>query len=450
MIIGTLPNADRNNLIPTSDAAWAVSAEALIKTDSQFSFNIHFGTGLVEGTDTVPATITAIVGLMERPGTDGPWVFAAADCPLAVNWLYDLGTNTVTEVWTTFGVEIVSARRSNIDVGWSRPGPRYTLRLNGADYEGHIDFVKGDPTRCVVPAPVGGFPFPLRLVMGLSAAGAIDFPSVRDIILEGQIGQKFNLSAEQKAEWGIITTDMHFRIYQVGAIPGAPLDVDIGSSLLTGLISYWKFDEESGTRNDSHGTNHLTDNNTVTSAAGVVNTSAQFAAPNSEYLSRADNPSLSVADIDFAFGVWVYLDTKEAAGMDIITKWGATGTFEYILHYFAAADRYRFLVSQDGTNFTIVTADNFGSPPTATWTHIYVYHNSVTNEIGISVNNGAANTAAHTTGAFNGPSAFQIGRRVDGIAPLNGRVDEGQFWKKVLTTDEQTEIYTNPDWFHEL
>lgn len=37
-----------------------------------------------------------------------------------------------------------------------------------------------------------------------------------------------------------------------------------GANLLTNLVSYWKLGEVSGTRNDSHGTNHLTDNNTVT------------------------------------------------------------------------------------------------------------------------------------------------------------------------------------------
>lgn len=449
MIIGTLPNADRNNLIPVVDEAFGVTTEALLHTDTQFSFNIHGGTGLVEGTDDLPNNLSAIVGLMERPGTDGPWGFVAADCPLSVEWEYDAGT--VTEIWKTFGVEIVSARRENIDIGWIRPGPRYTLRLNGADYEGHIDIKKGDPLRCVVPAPAGGFPFPLRLVMGVSTIGLGTCPvEVRDVIIEGQIGHKALLSAEQKVEWGVLTTDMHLRIYQVGEVPGAPVDINIGSSLLTSLISYWKHDETSGTRNDSWGTNHLTDNNTVTSAAGVVNTSSQFTAANSEYLSRADNASLSVGDIDFAFGRWVYLDSK-AANMDIITKWGGGGNSEYIVHYSSTLDRFRFLVSPDGADIFAVVADNFGSPPTATWIHIYAYHDSVANVIGISVNNGTANTVAHSTGVFNGTSAFMIGHRAAGGAShLNGRVDEGQFWKRVLTTDERTEIYTNPDWFHEL
>lgn len=449
MIIGTLPHADRNNLIPVSDSAEGVTAEALLRTDTQFSFNIHFGTGLVEGTDTVPSTITAIVGLMERPGTAPPYSFLAADCPLAVNWLYDFGTNTVKEVWTTFGVEIVSARRLNIDVGWTRPGPRYTLRLNGADYEGHIDFVKGDPLRCVVPAPAGGFPFPLRLVMGLSAAGAIDFPSVRDVILEGQIGHKALLSAEQKDEWGVVTTDLHFRIYQVGDVPGAPYDIDIGSSLLTGLIAYWKLDEASGTRNDSHGVNHLTDNNTVTSVAGQVNTAAQFTAANSEYLSIADNAALSTGDIDFTICAWVKLDSKSGFRSLVNKGTGAAAGTEYILDYSSASDRFRFMVANDPT-LTIVSATSLGSPLVATWYLIVAWHDSVANTINIQVNNGTVDSTAHSAGVQNLTNAFLLGALSLGTSHMDGAIDETQFWKRVLTADERTEVYTNPDWFYEI
>lgn len=39
-------------------------------------------------------------------------------------------------------------------------------------------------------------------------------------------------------------------------------------ALTDNLISWWSLDEASGTRYDSHGTNHLTDNNTVSSEAG--------------------------------------------------------------------------------------------------------------------------------------------------------------------------------------
>jgi hypothetical protein len=59
-----------------------------------------------------------------------------------------------------------------------------------------------------------------------------------------------------------------------------------------GLVSYWNLDEVSGNRADSHGSNTLTDNNTVTSVVNdpppPFNAAASFVAANSEYLSVAD------------------------------------------------------------------------------------------------------------------------------------------------------------------
>ncbi len=54
------------------------------------------------------------------------------------------------------------------------------------------------------------------------------------------------------------------------------------------LAAWWSFDEASGARNDSHGSSHLTDNNTVTSAAGKKSNAASFASANAEYLNRSD------------------------------------------------------------------------------------------------------------------------------------------------------------------
>src|SRR5688572_28354046 len=61
----------------------------------------------------------------------------------------------------------------------------------------------------------------------------------------------------------------------------------------SGLVSWWSLNEASGTRNDSHSTNHLTDNNAVPSAAGLKGNSAAFVTAGLESLSIADNASIS-------------------------------------------------------------------------------------------------------------------------------------------------------------
>ena len=74
------------------------------------------------------------------------------------------------------------------------------------------------------------------------------------------------------------------------ALPWYEQDSDLANS----LVAFWKLDEASGQRNDSIGTNHLADNNTVLSAAGkVYPLAATFAADANEYLSIASNAALS-------------------------------------------------------------------------------------------------------------------------------------------------------------
>jgi hypothetical protein len=219
---------------------------------------------------------------------------------------------------------------------------------------------------------------------------------------------------------------------------GGPTD----SSLNTSVKAFWALDEPLGMRFDSVGLNHLADNNTVTQVAGKIRGAAQFTAANSEFLSVADNTDLSTGDVAFTVASWVYLDSKTTT-RDIFSKWGAAGQREYILTYDQAVDRFIFFVTADGTTAVSVTASTFGSPSTATWYFVVCYHDPTGNLIGISVNNGAFNTTAHTTGVFNSTSAFHLGGRVSGPMYMDGRLDGVGFWKKLLSAAEITELYNS-------
>ncbi len=65
------------------------------------------------------------------------------------------------------------------------------------------------------------------------------------------------------------------------------------------LAEWWTLNETSGIRVASHNGNDLTDNNTVTSAAGKKGNAAQFTNATNEYLSAADSVSLRITNIDF-------------------------------------------------------------------------------------------------------------------------------------------------------
>ena len=234
--------------------------------------------------------------------------------------------------------------------------------------------------------------------------------------------------------------------YPVAAVRGKILQVSTGpSGLLTNLISYWTLDEASGTRVDSvvASGNDLTDNNTVTQAAGKVGNAGQFVEANLEYLSRADNALLSTGDIDFTFAGWFYLDAiPTAAGNDILGKF-ATNEIEHAVELYRAAgqDHFRFFVSSNGTGAT-GDLDNIETMATATWHFFVVWHDSVANTINSQLNNGTVRSAAYSAGVQDGTAAFNIGRAVT-TRYFNGRIDEVPFWKRVLTATERTNLYNS-------
>lgn len=213
-----------------------------------------------------------------------------------------------------------------------------------------------------------------------------------------------------------------------------------GSSLANSLVSFWKLDEASGSRSDSIGTNTLTDNNTVTSAGGNINTlAASFASASSEYLSIADSASVSVGDIQFFISCWVYITNKTAVRSFVSHYNNTTNQRAWRIWYDSVADRFNFTVSNDGTASTVLVANGFGAVPANTWIHILAWHDSVANTINISVNGNEPDSAAHTTGVFDSSESFKIGAQGTTTANTpgffwNGMIAQVAFGKNYLPT----------------
>lgn len=213
----------------------------------------------------------------------------------------------------------------------------------------------------------------------------------------------------------------------------------------TGLVSWWDGAETSGVLIDAHGTNHLTDNNTVTSAAGKVTYTAedasQFVVANSEYLSVTSNSSLQTGDIAFSLAGWVYLDSLTNYRA-IITKWVNDGNLEYSMTYAPAADnKFRLFVSADGVA-TVNVLSTLPAVATSNWYFVVAYHDPTANTIGISVNNGTVYTTSHSGGVRAGTAPVNIGRNPFGSTlGMDGRVACVGFWKKVLSASEITQLY---------
>lgn len=206
-------------------------------------------------------------------------------------------------------------------------------------------------------------------------------------------------------------------------------------ALTDDLVSYWKLDEASGTRNDSHSTNHLTDNNTVGSTTGKLNNCATFVADDTEYLSVANNAELQVGDIDFSISCWCYFTA--AAGIQyVFCKTAAF--FPYALSYnnVGGADEMKF---EAYFNNTVVKTGAFAIN---TWMHVVCINDSVANQCTIIINDGTPTSNAH--GAFantDGAGDLRIGGSDASGQYLAGRVDEIGLWKRVLTAGEITTLY---------
>jgi hypothetical protein len=220
-------------------------------------------------------------------------------------------------------------------------------------------------------------------------------------------------------------------------------------ALTDNLAVGWKLDEASGSRADVLAVQTLTDNNTVTSAAGVggAGTSAQFTAANLESLSRADNATLSMGNIDFTIAVWVYLD--DLTPNPIVSKWtGGLGNKEYLLmqdnsSYYSTGTRFVFIVDPVGDTSTmgVANANVLGAPSTGTWYHVVAWHDAANDQLGIAVNAGSATTVSHTHGVADTGSDFALGTFQAGLDHFNGRLQSVYIWKRVLSGAERTELY---------
>lgn len=225
----------------------------------------------------------------------------------------------------------------------------------------------------------------------------------------------------------------------------------LGFPIADNLAAYYTLDEASGTRADSVNSNDLSDINTVGSTTGKVGNAASFVAANQEVLRVADTAVLRADNsASFAVGAWVNLSSL--VNSTIIGKYRLdNNTREYLL-FFAANDsgtvnRFKFAVSNDGTSPSTVVANNFGLPSTSTWYYVIAWHDAVADTINISVNNGTADSAAHTTGVFGGGGNFQVGAlQVDGTTNtyyMNGLIDEAFKLDKAPSADERSFLYNS-------
>lgn len=218
-----------------------------------------------------------------------------------------------------------------------------------------------------------------------------------------------------------------------------------GSSSLPQPSAYWNMDAASGAETDQTGNgNNLTDNNSVTSGTGIIGGSRQFTSNNLEYLSIADNSTVSTDNKSWSLSVWIKCYGTNI-GSGIASKWaGSTPNREWKVSRDgsgSASGRYAFIVSSNGTSQTSFNAGSFWRPPTNTWHHLVLQFNLTNLQVQV-YQNGTNFTSQSMAGAYNNGGAASMFLGYDANTYFNGELDEVAWFSGFcLASNQVSEIY---------
>jgi hypothetical protein len=217
------------------------------------------------------------------------------------------------------------------------------------------------------------------------------------------------------------------------------------SPLLDGLVSYWTLDEGLGTRVDSQGSNNLTDNNTVGSAAGKISNAASFVAANTEYLSSTST-ALQMGTNDYAVSFW--LKTSSALQMTPLYN----GAYRETGWYIATLSGGNLFLKFSDIPFPSGTPPNgssVGSYADGNWHHVVVNFDRDSN-VSMYVDGNTTPVIAFDISGYAGNVApfrpFLVGAYEDGLGRsffFDGLIDEIGIWGRILTLTEISDLYNS-------
>ena len=225
-----------------------------------------------------------------------------------------------------------------------------------------------------------------------------------------------------------------------GSGGGAPCPPCPPDPLLTHMVSWWTFDEESGNRIDVHGSNDLIPFNTPGFAIGKISNAADFISASSERMATSGSPVDLRLTGDKTIAYWNFFEGvtgERHFGIDSVTR-------EWFIAPVIPTDGYAFFAWNSGD---VLKNVNSGVVPTSgNWYMVVAMYDDVANELQISVNNSTIIKA--TTGATSmrtsGSDKLDVGSYSGGTSSfIDGRLDEGVVFNAILTAAEITRLYNS-------
>lgn len=237
------------------------------------------------------------------------------------------------------------------------------------------------------------------------------------------------------------------------------LQFNARADILTGLQTYWRFDDGSGssTALDFTGygnTGTLTNfgDPTYTSmwTSGEVGGAVLFntSGATTNYVSVANSTNVNF-DVSRAFtlAAWVNLSvggSLQTNNAPIICK-GAGGQESYILD--VTGGKFRVLMRNNSGNST-ATASSTTLPVAGTWYHVVGWFNRYSPRVGIYVNgvSETVNSSSQLTTVFVNPHPLTIGCKESSTnsgynIPFQGTIDEVRMYNRKLSDTDVAELY---------
>lgn len=203
-------------------------------------------------------------------------------------------------------------------------------------------------------------------------------------------------------------------------------------ALRDNMVSWWSLDETSGTRNDAHGTNHLTDNNTVLSGTGKYSNAADFEFSNAEFLSitNAAQTGLGFNGSEWSISYWI---KKESDTDGVSFGKGNSGQVTFYIQHDVSGTSVRFADSSE-TAFDWTSSESVG-----TWYHYVFVYSSGT----LTLYKDGTSLGSKTVGTLTASTAYFSLGRVEKYASnyIDGLIDEAAVWSRAITSTEVTELY---------
>jgi len=170
--------------------------------------------------------------------------------------------------------------------------------------------------------------------------------------------------------------------------------------------------------------------------------SADFEAGNSEYLSIADNASLSITG-DLSFACWYKFESSSTTAYCVImSKTAASPNTGYAIRFAGDSDILEFFGSTNGTSNADIYATTSWLPTEGIWYHIGVVYDASAQECKFYLNGaqlGATVTGLTGTAMYDNAAAFYLGR--ENTRYSDGLMQDAVLWNAELTAAEVLTLY---------